>query len=131
MNYVGRLSLLLIAITCNGKIIYLEVGEEASYNVDIILRKYREYGVFDLRQQAYILATTGHESYLRPIEERGKGKGKPYGELDPETGEMYYGRGFVQLTWKYNYLKFSKILGEKRVYISTPHAILYLVKYST
>ena len=45
-----------------------------------------------------------------PIEEYGKGAGKSYGQPDPDTGETYYGRGFVQLTWRENYAKASKIL---------------------
>jgi len=45
-----------------------------------------------------------------PIEEYGKGKGQPYGVKDPVTGEAYYGRGFVQLTWKDNYAKMTPIV---------------------
>lgn len=56
---------------------------------------------------AYILATTYHETAasMQPIEEYGKGAGRPYGEPDPETGQIYDGRGYVQLTWKDNYQK--------------------------
>lgn len=62
---------------------------------------------------AYMLATIKHETantYL-PIAEYGKGKGRPYGAIDPSTGKAYYGRGYVQLTWKRNYDLFSKKLG--------------------
>ena len=61
----------------------------------------------DLRWLAYALATTKHEtaSTMLPIEEYGKGKGMPYGKPDPETKQTYYGRGFVQLTWRDNYVK--------------------------
>jgi|SRR5215470_4777869 len=60
---------------------------------------------FDDRQFAYVLATTYHETgrTFQPIPEIGKGAGKPYGVPDPVTGETYYGRGYVQLTWKENY----------------------------
>ncbi len=56
---------------------------------------------------AYVLATTYHEtaSTMQPIEEYGKGAGHSYGEPDPVTGQTYYGRGYVQLTWKDNYQK--------------------------
>jgi peptidoglycan hydrolase-like protein with peptidoglycan-binding domain len=56
---------------------------------------------------AYVLATTYHETAftMQPIEEYGKGAGHAYGEPDPETGQTYYGRGYVQLTWKDNYSK--------------------------
>jgi hypothetical protein len=59
----------------------------------------------DLRHVAYIFATVLHETArtMQPIEEYGKGAGYPYGVPDPETGETYHGRGFVQITWKNNY----------------------------
>jgi putative chitinase len=59
----------------------------------------------DLRHFSYMLATTFHETAatMRPIEEYGKGKGHTYGKVDPETKQTYYGRGYVQLTWRDNY----------------------------
>ena len=67
----------------------------------------------DDRWLAYILATTHHETGRRfePIEEIGRGRGRPYGRLDPETGHRYYGRGYVQLTWKDNYRRMGDLLG--------------------
>jgi hypothetical protein len=67
----------------------------------------------DTRWLAYMLATTFHETAktMWPIEEYGKGSGRPYGKKDPETGQTYYGRGFVQLTWRDNYAKATKKLG--------------------
>ena len=61
----------------------------------------------DLRHTAYCLATAYHETAMtmQPIAEYGLGAGHEYGEPDPVTGECYYGRGFVQLTWKDNYAK--------------------------
>jgi len=66
----------------------------------------------DIRWLSYELATTIHEtaSTMWPIEEYGKGKGQPYGVPDPKTGEAYYGRGFVQLTWIDNYRKMTPII---------------------
>lgn len=62
---------------------------------------------------AYMLATTYHETArtMQPIEEYGKGKNRSYGKIDPDTGHAYYGRGFVQLTWKENYKKAGDKLG--------------------
>lgn len=62
---------------------------------------------------AYGLATAYHETAatMQPIYEIGKGNGKPYGKPDPLTGQTYYGRGFVQLTWLANYEKAQKELG--------------------
>lgn len=63
----------------------------------------------DLHWLAYCLATAFHETAatMLPIEEYGKGAGHPYGEQDPETKQTYYGRGFVQLTWRENYARAS------------------------
>jgi putative peptidoglycan binding protein/glycosyl hydrolase family 19 (putative chitinase) len=70
------------------------------------------YNTNDDRFLAYMLATTFHETAftMKPIAEYGKGAGHPYGEPDAETGQTYYGRGFVQLTWKANYATFGKLL---------------------
>lgn len=66
----------------------------------------------DMRHFAYMLATTFHETAatMCPIEEYGKGSGHGYGQPDPETGQCYYGRGFVQLTWRDNYARASQEL---------------------
>lgn len=67
----------------------------------------------DLRFLAYPLATTYHETAatMQPIEEYGKGAGYDYGKPDPETGQTYYGRGYVQLTWRDNYRRATEKLG--------------------
>lgn len=59
---------------------------------------------------AYALATAWHEARLKPIEEWGKGKGKPYGKVN-DTGKAPYGRGLVQLTWHQNYVTMDNALG--------------------
>src|ERR1700729_2315349 len=76
-------------------------GWEAKYTAD------------DDRWLAYALATTYHETdqHMQPIDEYGKGRGRPYGKVDPTTGQVYYGRGFVQLTWERNYETMSDLLG--------------------
>ncbi len=67
----------------------------------------------DQRWVAYLLATVRHETAFTfaPVEEYGKGAGRPYGVPDPQTGQTYYGRGYVQITWRGNYQKFSKLVG--------------------
>ncbi len=67
----------------------------------------------DLRWLAYMLATTFHETdrTMQPIEEYGRGRGRAYGVPDPITGQAYFGRGYVQLTWKANYQKMSGLVG--------------------
>lgn len=85
-------------------------------------------------QAAYILATTWHETgkTMQPIKEYGLGKGRLYGTwfknskgelyafknhkkrdayLFSEYCDLFYGRGFVQLTWFDNYAKASKKIG--------------------
>lgn len=66
----------------------------------------------DLRHLAYPFATDKWEtsSTMQPIEEYGKGKGMAYGSPDPTTGQTYYGRGYVQLTWRDNYARADKEL---------------------
>ena len=56
---------------------------------------------------AYVLATAYHETAhtMQPIEEYGKGKGRKYGVPAGPYGKVYYGRGYVQLTWLENYQK--------------------------
>jgi putative chitinase len=67
----------------------------------------------DIRWLAYMLATAKWETAhtMQPIEEYGHGTGKPYGVPDPVTGQIYYGRGYVQLTWKTNYQKMAALTG--------------------
>ena len=70
------------------------------------------YAKKDDRWLAYMLATAHHETdrTMQPIREYGRGKGRKYGTVDPQTGQVYYGRGFVQLTWRDNYDKMSKLV---------------------
>jgi hypothetical protein len=77
----------------------------------------RAYARKDDRWLAYMLATTHHETArtMQPIAEFGKGKGRPYGVPDPQTGQTYYGRGFVQLTWKANYERLGKLVKQDLV----------------
>ncbi|MFC3873330.1 peptidoglycan-binding protein [Neisseria musculi] len=69
---------------------------------------------------AYMLATAYHETAgtMQPIEEYGKGKGCDYGRRlkmnrQPYSAALpiYYGRGYVQLTWYENYEKAGRKLG--------------------
>jgi hypothetical protein len=69
-------------------------------------------GTQDIRYLGYELATSFHETSttMWPIEEYGKGKGQPYGVPDSRTGETYYGRGLVQLTWYDNYFAMTPVV---------------------
>lgn len=76
-------------------------------------------GFSDVRWLAYMLATSYHETdkKMQPIEEYGKGKGRPYGKKIKYNRQpydypdkIYYGRGDVQLTWYENYELMGKLL---------------------
>lgn len=76
--------------------------------------------LIDLRWLAYMLATKYWETdkTMQPIEEYGKGKGRPYGSRIKRSGvhynlpnKLYYGRGDVQLTWYENYELMGRLLG--------------------
>lgn len=79
----------------------------------------------DVRWLAYMLATVRHESAgtWRPIQEHGKGVGRSYGKsvtvVDPQGRKhtnVYYGRGYVQLTRKANYAKLGRLLKNRLLY---------------
>ena len=68
--------------------------------IEAFLDEYEKRELKDIRFLAYMLATAWHETAkkMQPIKEYGEGKGRPYEGL-------YYGRGYVQLTWLDNYKK--------------------------
>lgn len=84
-----------------------------------ILDAFDTYSVYDLKYQAYMLATVFHEcaTTMQPISEYGKGKKYTYGKRIKmsrkpysDTDQIFYGRGYVQLTWYENYDKAGKFL---------------------
>lgn len=93
----------LRSITSDKKLSQLQVD-----SVHAISEACKKYNVTEQRQIAYVLATAFHESRLKPIEEIGHGAGHPYGKFI--NGHVYYGRGYVQLTWRDNYATFGKLL---------------------
>lgn len=92
----------------NGRLMQQQVD-----GMEAILNEWDSRGLDDTRCLAYILATALHETAhtMQPIAEYGKGRRHSYGKADKETGKIYYGRGFVQITWKANYKRFSHHLG--------------------
>jgi len=81
-------------------------GGNQQENIKLIVAECIRQGVTDPKQIAYVLATTQHESGFAPVSEIG-GANQSYAP--------YYGRGFVQLTNRENYAKYSKILGKDLV----------------
>lgn len=108
-----------------------ELSQEQSDNIKHIYEAFIRHGGKRKRHLAYILATAYHEAarkekmagrtiYRRIVvcEEIGKGEHKPYGKKikyskKPYTtpDKLYYGRGFVQLTWYELYERVGKMLG--------------------
>src|SRR5436190_2323517 len=89
--------------------------------------------VSDVRWAAYMFATVKHEcaDTWHPIEEYGRGNGKPYGVPVNVTGSdgtvracTYYGRGYVQLTWQTNYQKIGEAIGQGNALVSQPELAL-------
>lgn len=87
-------------------------------SIAAIVSAFDKYGDGDGSKLAYILATAWHESRLKPVREC-------FASSDSEArlcvanrsygyqvgGHVYYGRGFVQLTWFDNYAKMENWLG--------------------
>lgn len=97
-----------------------KLSQKQVNSIDYIINYWDLKGYKDIRWLAYIFATLYHETagtYL-PIEEYGKGKGRPYGGKIKHSGlpytnpnKIYYGRGYVQLTWFENYELMGRLLG--------------------
>jgi predicted chitinase len=116
--------------------------KEKSVNdlANLLRKMLNDSDITDIRWVAYMLATVKREcaATWQPIEEWGQGKNKPYGNaikvLDPDTqkekNNVYYGRGYVQLTWDYNYSKVGQKLGlGNRLYIHPEHALEPMIAY--
>jgi len=96
--------------------------------METILAAADEYGLKVRGQLAYVFATAFLETArtMLPIKEYGgtayytklydvtgqsPSRAKAHGNTEPGDGAKYCGRGYVQLTWKVNYQKASKIVG--------------------
>lgn len=90
---------------------------------EVILNRWDASKLTDLRWLAYMLATAYHETArtMQPIEEFSKGRRKKYGKNYKMSGvtydfskypHIYYGRGYVQLTWFENYELMGRLLGQ-------------------
>ena len=87
--------------------------------IDYIISCWMASGLRDLRWLAYMFATVFHETArtMQPIEEYGKGRNYRYGQKVKRSGvpynkpdKIYYGRGYVQLTWFENYELMGRLL---------------------
>jgi len=87
--------------------------------IESILAECKLAGITDKRWIAYMLATVIHETArtMQPIKEYGEGKKYDYGKkikMSRKTyttpDKIYFGRGYVQLTWYENYSGLGKLL---------------------
>jgi peptidoglycan hydrolase-like protein with peptidoglycan-binding domain len=80
-----------------------------------VAKEAHRQGVTDRNQICYMMATIQHETAgtYKPIAEFG-GKNRYYAP--------YYGRGYVQLTHKFNYEKYSKLLN--RDFVNHPDQVM-------
>lgn len=92
------------------KAVRLITGPLDQIQVDTINGLLAAGGHWPIGWLAYGFATAWHEARLKPIEEIGRGRGKPYGQPG-KYGQAQYGRGLVQLTWDRNYEWADKALG--------------------
>lgn len=125
------------------------LSQDAVDNINLIVETCEKYGL-SYPQTAYVLATTVWETgrTFKPIEEYGKGKNRKYGTwytnskgvkygiagsggntyLYSDYPHLYYGMGFVQLTWFDNYKFAGEQLGIDLLH--NPHLALN-AKYAT
>jgi hypothetical protein len=86
--------------------------QSAVEGIEAILDAATEYRT-KLQHLAYMLATAYHETEyaMQPVPEIGRGRGRKYGvPVKEHGGQVAYGRGYVQLTWSWNYAKADREL---------------------
>ncbi|NJR37744.1 MAG: hypothetical protein HC781_01560 [Leptolyngbyaceae cyanobacterium CSU_1_4] len=84
--------------------------------VRLILAECQKQGITDPNQIAYILATAQHESdHFQTLTEYDSGEQyegwADLGNTQPGDGARFKGRGFVQISGRDNYEKYSKLTG--------------------
>lgn len=89
----------------------LQMDREAA--IREIVKTCQELGVVKPEAIQYVVATVEHETAgtFEPVEEAYWIKNADAYRRRKFKYYPYYGRGFIQLTHKYNYEKFSKIMG--------------------
>lgn len=88
-------------------------------HIKVIITEARRQGITNPKQLAYILATVEHETNWVNFTELSSGEqyeGRPdLGNNQRGDGVKYKGRGYVQLTGRANYEKYSRITGKDLV----------------
>ncbi len=86
----------------------------------------RDYSHHPVGCLAYGMATAYHETAhtMQPIREYGRGRGRKYGRRVGPWHQVYYGRGYVQLTWLGNYRKAGHKLGHGDAFARHPDKVM-------
>lgn len=117
LSFAGQSALVNTAIGAT-QFAFGELSSAQKNSISAIVKAFNKYGDGDASKLAYIIATAWHESRLKPVREcfaasdssaRQCVASKAYG--NEVNGHVYYGRGFVQLTWYDNYVKMANWLG--------------------
>lgn len=112
----------------NGLVLFPTLLQSQIDGMNAVLDYWDNNGFYDGRHLAYIFASIFHETGLKqngkfirtmkPVEEVGKGKGRPYGKKIKHSGVAYtlpdvifFGRGRVQNTWFENYELMGRLTG--------------------
>jgi predicted chitinase len=117
LSAAGQSALVNTAIGAT-KFAFGNLSSTQQNSIKAIVKAYEKYGDGDASKLAYIIATAWHESRLKPVREC-------FANSDTEArqcvaslsygssinGYVYYGRGFIQLTWLENYIKMANVLG--------------------
>jgi putative chitinase len=87
-------------------------NQAQSESIAQIISSFLIYGDRDFRKLTYILATAWHESKLQLVKEKRATEGSDLYIIQQKYWNSgYYGRGFVQLTFKSNYVKMGNRIG--------------------
>ncbi|CAA6803722.1 MAG: Unknown protein [uncultured Sulfurovum sp.] len=114
--------LLLARVTGIDENLVEDFGNSEEDFVTATIKLCERHGLPLKEQIAYVIATAEHETgrTYKPVVEA-----HWLSESWRERNLRYYpyhGRGYVQITWKYNYEKFSKLLNKD--FVSNPDAVL-------
>ena len=93
---------------------WIEDKEKQQVSEQYIYKQAKLYWVTDNRQIAYILAIVKWECGFKNIKEIWW-ENKSYWQIDSSTWKAYYGRWFLQLTHKWNYEKYTKIIKDLKL----------------